>query len=324
MSKIKQLIKLLKGEDVVYIQTHDFPDNDAISSAFGMQKLLDNFGIASYIIYEGSIQRDSLKRMIEALEIKVYPAAQSILSENDKIVVVDGCKGNKNVSDLQGEEVAVIDHHDSKAPEDVPFVDIRPEYGSSSTLVYTYFEELNIAVDQKLASALMLGLLVDTARLTRGLSKIDVLCYAELMEKADTTFVNRMLRNNIQKVDLEYYRRALDKTGIQNRFAFCYFEEGCKQNLLGIIADFFLAVQEVNFVFLCARNGDHINLSLRSEDPSWNAAEIIRIIMGGIVFGSGHANIAGGVIEDADQFDRQKCFDELQTLLAERVPKEEK
>jgi nanoRNase/pAp phosphatase (c-di-AMP/oligoRNAs hydrolase) len=253
--------------------------------------------------------------MIRELNIPVYHAMVCTIEPKHKIIVVDGCKGNKNVSDLKGEEIAVIDHHNSRAPDDVSFVDIRPDYGSTSTIINTYLEECNIEPSESIASALLIGLILDTSHLTRGISKADLMCHTALFEKADNQFVNRLLRNNIQQQDLRYFRKALEKAGIQERFAFCFFEEGCNQNLLGIIANFFLSVQEVNFVFLCAQNGNKINFSLRSEEPRWNAADIIRTIMGGIVFGGGHPDMAGGVIEDAAKFDVQRCFEELRAIL---------
>ena len=40
MKKLQSLIDLCKGRRV-YIQTHNFPDPDAIASAFGLQRFLE-------------------------------------------------------------------------------------------------------------------------------------------------------------------------------------------------------------------------------------------------------------------------------------------
>ena len=37
----------------VFIQTHNFPDPDAIASAYGLQYLLHSRGLESTIIYKG-------------------------------------------------------------------------------------------------------------------------------------------------------------------------------------------------------------------------------------------------------------------------------
>lgn len=49
-----QLVELLRGHRT-YIQTHNFPDPDAIASAFGLQHFLNYHGIKADICYDGKI-----------------------------------------------------------------------------------------------------------------------------------------------------------------------------------------------------------------------------------------------------------------------------
>lgn len=315
MKTLTDLISVLKKEKLVYIQTHNFPDQDAVASAYALQYLFKNQGINSLLIYEGTIQRDSLIKLIEKIQIPIKPADEYPLTARDKIVIVDGCKGNKNVTDLIGDEVGVIDHHEVKSPEDVPFSDIRSHYGACSTIIFNYYNDFSLEIPRDIATALITGLLVDTALMTRGVAEEDVVAYASLYTLADIPFVNAILRNYIQEKDLHFYRRALSNVKVQSSYAFCYFPEGCNQNLLGIIGDFFLSINEVDFVFLCAKNDNKINFSLRSEVKKWNAALIIQDILEGIGFGGGHADMAGGIIKHASLFNEQEFFKKLDNIL---------
>jgi nanoRNase/pAp phosphatase (c-di-AMP/oligoRNAs hydrolase) len=315
MNILKELVDSVRNEEYVYIQTHNFPDHDAVASAFGLQYLLRQFGKASHIIYEGDIQRDSLNKMIEDLNIHIRHNEEHYLAENHKIIIVDGCKGNKNVTDLVGDEIAVIDHHEVTATEDVRFVDIRPEYGACSSIIYDYFREYNLTVPRDVATALMIGINMDTALLTRGVSEADVQAYADLYPLADIRLQNSLLRNYIQTKDLEFYRYAINNVEIKNEVAFCYFPEGCNQNLLGILGDFFLALEEVDFVVLCAKNQGRINFSVRNEKKEWNAALIIQDVLKGIGFGGGHQDMAGGIINDLNNFDEKEIFGKFYTQL---------
>ena len=56
MTKLDELVSVINVEHI-YIQTHNFPDPDAISSAFGLQNLLFFKGIKSTICYKGKIDR---------------------------------------------------------------------------------------------------------------------------------------------------------------------------------------------------------------------------------------------------------------------------
>ena len=63
MSDFLDLVELCKGHNI-YIQTHNFPDPDAIASAYGLQKLLLFYEIPSTLCYDGRI--DKLKRVEDA------------------------------------------------------------------------------------------------------------------------------------------------------------------------------------------------------------------------------------------------------------------
>ena len=132
---INELIDLIAGARRVFIQTHNFPDHDAVASAFGLQQLLLNFDIQTRLVYDLDIQRDSLKQMIADLAIDLKPVARYDMVADDLILLVDGCKGNKNVTDLPGREIGVIDHHLSRKPNDVPFADIRHTYGACASII---------------------------------------------------------------------------------------------------------------------------------------------------------------------------------------------
>ena len=302
MGFINDLINTIANEEHVFIQTHNFPDHDSIASAFGLQFILSHFDIISHIIYEGEIQRGSVETMCENLGIKISHSSYFPITDKHKIIIIDGCKGNKNVTDLIGDEIAVIDHHRVASPEDVPLIDIRMTFGACSSIVYSYFKELNIIIPQNIATALMIGINMDTALLTRGVSADDIQAYSDLYTLADIRLQNSILRNFIQTKDLGFYKYAIENIRIKNNIAFCYFESGCNQNLLGILGDFFLALEEIDFVILCAKNGKVINFSLRSESDKWNASAIIQDVLEGIGFGGGHADMAGGIIVDISLF----------------------
>ena len=72
MNKHEKLINLLKNDKLVYIQTHNFPDPDAIGSAFALQFLLKHYNIKSKIIYHGYIAEKNTLFMIKKLRIKLY------------------------------------------------------------------------------------------------------------------------------------------------------------------------------------------------------------------------------------------------------------
>ncbi len=103
---------------------------------------------------------------------------------------------------------------------------------------------MNGEISKDVATALLIGINMDTALLTRGVSQKDVDAYSRLFACADIRMVNSILRNFIKIEDLNFYRQALDSLQVYKNFGFCYFKGGCSENLLGILGDFFLALDE--------------------------------------------------------------------------------
>lgn len=308
MFKILDFINEIKNEQRIFIQTHNFPDHDAVASAYGLSELLLRFGIKTYIVYKGEIQRDSLNKMIEKLKINIGKYEEFDIRAEDKIIVVDGCKGNSNVEELDGDEILVIDHHEVNKTENVRYRDIRSSYGACSTIICTYYKELEEHMSKDVATALMIGLNMDTAQLTRGVSKEDVAAFHFLYTEANMLLVNSILRNYIKTSDLNFYKFLLNKIKFNSSIAFCYFENGCSQNLLGILGDFVLSLEEIDFVILCAKNNEVVNFSIRNEKRGLSAANIIQEVLEGIGFGGGHIDMAGGIIKDITKFNEEKIY----------------
>lgn len=71
MGRLSDLLGVIGTRRPVFVLTHDFPDHDAVASAFGVQGVLSLAGVTSRIVYGGDLQRDSLRRMIRDLGIDV-------------------------------------------------------------------------------------------------------------------------------------------------------------------------------------------------------------------------------------------------------------
>lgn len=309
------MVDFLSDSEKIIVQPHNFPDPDAIASAFGLQYLLKKQGKQSTIVYEGFLQRDVIKVFTKELGIEIFHMNDCEMSENDQIIIVDGCKGNKNVRDLIGDEVAIIDHHLNNDQEDVEFCDIRSDYGACSTIIASYYEELGIKIPKEVATAFLIGIYIDTNNFLRHVSKYDLEAHRQCFEIADTRFVSRVVRNKITKNDLVFFEYLSKNIQYFGKMAFCFFEQGCDQNLLGILGDYALSMLEVEFVVLCARNKSTIIFSLRNESQQWNASNILQEVLEGIGFGGGHFDMAGGIIEDLKYFNKASIIKSFQKSL---------
>ena len=315
MQSLQDFIKTLTQYPRVVIQAHDFPDHDAVASAFALGHLLQLSGIKTLLLYNGMIDRISLQNMIETLAIPIRHWQESDLNDNDIIITVDGCIGEKNVTDLPGSEIAVIDHHLVTPPPGLWFTDVRQEYGSTATIIFEYYQALNTSIPTDVATALQIGQAIDTANLTRGFVQADIDAFSHLHNIADQELVSRISRNSIQQDELLYYQKLLEDVQIMDGMAFAFLVEGCPKNMLGILGDFLLALNEVDVVIVAANTPDNILLSLRSECSQTNAAILVQSVVqdNDIGFGGGHSHMAGGIIK-REQFEHQFSIADLSQL----------
>ena len=321
MSNFPDLLAALDSGRKLFIQTHDFPDHDALACAMGLRYLLEQYGVRSQIIFSGSIIRGDLKEFISYLNIPAEAASLFTLADDDQLIIVDSFKGNRNVSELGGDLRGIIDHHpqDISTAEGIPYIDLRSDYGSCSTIIASYYQETQTEIPKEIATAFLAGLYIDTSFLTRGVNTEDInlinLCYFI----ADREYLNIHVRNKIQSSDLPYFRYLLKHLTIADLCGFCYLPQGCEQNLMGILADFCLQIQEVRFVLLIARSNGGYTVSARSEIPEWDAAEFVKNLIEPQGFGGGHAHMAGGIINGSPSFHPNDLKIRLYELIRQRL-----
>ena len=297
MTKLDQLISKISREHV-YIQMHNFPDPDAIASAFGLQELLKYRGIRATICYKGKIERYSTEKMCQlfAIEIANIEDINSRLEDCDEVILVDAQKGNSNIINMTGDEIICIDHHPTFEQQEYRFADIRPEVGACASIIAQYFMENNIPMDKRIATALSFGIRMDTKNLSRGVSKLDMEMLYQMFDLCDQNVIHNLENSNLYFEDLLAYSKAIYSIQVYDNVSFADTGRECPEGLIASVSDFMLALVEVTFSIVYSRKNDGIKLSVRSEGSKMDAGIIVREALEGIGNGGGHAEMAGGFV----------------------------
>ncbi len=319
MKDLQQLIGILSGGNV-YIQTHNYPDPDAIASAFGLQKLLEHFGIRAHICYDGTAEKLSAQAMLTHFGIEMVSVQElTDMTEDDKIVTIDGQKYNSNLTDLVGDEVACIDHHPTVIPCEYRYKDVRI-VGACASLIAGYYFENDLVPGQNVASALVYGIKMDTADFSRGVTQFDVEMYAKLFPYADNALLDRMKINTMEFADLKAYGSAIENIKVFGNVGYACIPFACPDALIAMISDFILALDIIEFSVVYARRGDGFKFSVRSEIPEYHAGKIISTALKSVGSGGGHASMAGGFAEVGKLPPESALRDhEIQRLFSEAI-----
>lgn len=295
MTKLDKLLQEI-NKDHVYIQTHNFPDPDAIASAYGLQRLLSHRGIRSTICYKGKIDRYSTEKLRELMKIEFLNVEdlEAVLKDDDEVILVDAQKGNSNIINITGDEIICIDHHPYNDKYQYRFADIRPEVGACATMIAQYFFENDVPMDEKIATALTYGIRIDTNNLERGISKLDMEMIYRMYDLCDYEIIHMLENSTLCFEDLVAYSKAISSIEVYDNVSFADTGEDCP--VIANISDFMLALKEVSFSVVYSRKDGGIKLSVRSEKSSLDAGKIIGKALEGIGNGGGHASMAGGFI----------------------------
>lgn len=301
MTNLEKIIDNIHSEHV-YIQTHNFPDPDAIASAFGLQKLLEARGIISYICYKGKIDRYNIHRMIKTLGIELFTFTDDdVITKDDEIILIDGQKGNFNTIDYSENDIMCIDHHPIYNDISYKFSDIRGDVGACASIIAEYFYENNINITRTVATALLYGIKVDTANLTRGVSELDLDMFYALYKICDLSELNFISMSTLQLDDLDAYASAIKSIKVYDHISFANTGKDCPEALIASISDFMLDLEEVTFSVVYSIKADGIKISVRSVPNGYDAGILTSKALKDIGTGGGHETMAGGFVPFSDK-----------------------
>lgn len=287
----------LEQYDPITIQCHDNPDGDAIASGFGLYSYFKEKGKQVRFIYSGrsEIHKANLTTMVETFHIPIeYVKHYEGICEG-LLIMVDCQYGAGNVTKIEAEHVAIIDHHQIEN-DSCPLSRIEPAYDSCSTLVYQMMSEAGYQVcDIDLGTVLYYGLYTDTNQLTEIFNPNDMDMRDEIVHDSD--MILRLKQTNLSLKELEIAGIALLRTVYNEDYHYAVVKtKPCDPNLLGLISDFMIQVAEINSCVVYNELEDGYKLSVRSCSKEVPANELVAFLTDGIGSGGGHVDKAGGFI----------------------------
>ncbi|MCX7711818.1 MAG: DHH family phosphoesterase [Clostridia bacterium] len=294
MGEIRNLCERFRK---VYIQPHNYPDADAIASAWGMKKLVESFGAEAEIIYYGSNTfKPNISKILSDYRIRMTLINEGYeIGEEELLINVDCQYGAANVHKVVAKNIAVVDHHIKEAMQDYIYEDIQPRIGACTTLVLNYLKQFGVRLDQPLATVMYYGIFMDTDMFNGRMTTLDEDAKKELTALYDKNIIDHLRLSSLSFEDLKIYASGILKTERYQNIIFSGIEE-CDDNLLGHISDLLMEIEGINIVIAYSQRSNGCKLSIRSYHDYFTAEELVRELTDGIGSGGGHENKAGGYI----------------------------
>ena len=294
--KASTLCQVLSSAEEILLVTHYHPDPDALASAAGLAHLLSTtLDKRTIITVSGEIGRAENRAVVELLELDLVPIEEVLPNPKAAVVLVDTQSGRAN-NPLQADDVpaAIIDHHPDWGENDaVPFVDLRPGYGATATIVTQYFQDLEVFIPPSLATALFYGISSETQRLARETSAADIVAAQFLFPYVDKRLLGTIQAPAQPKAHFVMIAEAVRNTLLWDDVAITLVEELPYADAAGEIADLMIRLDSATWAVCVGCRGDDLIVSARTSEPGAEAGRLLASVFPAGSAG-GHSMTAGG------------------------------
>ncbi len=168
-------------------------------------------------------------------------------------------------------------------------MDIRPEYGATSTIMTEYLREARIKPSLKLATALYYGIKTDTANFERPAIEADVRAFHYLFGFTRRPLVRRLEFAEFNIPMLGYFQQALNRFRIRHNRLYAFLGPVNTPDILVILADFFLRAGEVSWTIVGGVYQDKLVVIFRNDGLRKNAGRLALQAFGKLGSAGGHA-----------------------------------
>ncbi|MEB3358181.1 MAG: bifunctional oligoribonuclease/PAP phosphatase NrnA [Synechococcales bacterium] len=233
--KVKELGQLLKRHegDRQLIILQDFPDPDALSSAWAYMLIAQEYDIRCDMVYAGTLSHQENVALVKLTGLPVRRWSLQTAKEKD-LSVYQGCVFVDNqgtttqlwplIQQAALPVTVIIDHHSSQGDLEAEFTDLRSQTRATATILTQYLRagllqlDINDGEHIKCATALMHGLRSDTNGLMQAQEE-DFLAAGYLSKFYDAQLLNAVLQASRSKRVMEVIERSLRNRILQNSFS---------------------------------------------------------------------------------------------------------
>jgi len=286
---LNKLLNLFESKDRVLI-TID-ADPDAMASAIALKRLLWHKVQSVNIAHFNEIVRLDNAAMVRLLKIPLVKLQQVDSKDFSKTLLVDSQPHHHEAfGDFNYD--AVIDHHPITMAVDAPFVDIRPNYGATATMMTEYLRSVKIRPSKSLATALLYAIRVDTHNFELQALEEDVKAFRYLFPLANMNLLRKIEMSDMGVKDLKYFQQALESKRIIKGKIFSHLDHVHSADILVLVADFFMRCHEVGWTIVSGVYNKNLVVVIRNDGFRKNAGTWAIKAFGKLGSAGGHRAMA--------------------------------
>ena len=286
--KLRRFYDQFLGNDHVLIVIN--ADPDAIASAMAVSRLLWRKVLNVTITHINTINRPDNLAMIRLLGVSMVPFEEITVDQFSRIVIVDSQPDhNENMAELKPD--VIIDHH-SESGAKAPFLDIRPDYGATATILTEYLRAAKIKPSAKLATGLYHGIKTDTNDF-KGRTQIeDVRAFQYLFRNANIHLARKIEKADLRFDLLKYFIIAMQNMRRRKGKVYIHLGHVVNPDVCVLIADFFMRINTATWSIVSGICDKKLTIIFRNDGIRKNAGKVAKEGFGKLGNAGGHKNMA--------------------------------
>jgi nanoRNase/pAp phosphatase (c-di-AMP/oligoRNAs hydrolase) len=293
-ARVHQYQRYFADADRVLILLHNDADPDAMASGLALRNLLRRNKATAIIAALQGITRPENLRMANLLDIHVEQVTPAMFGDFERIATVDVQPhyfgGQLPRADL------VIDHHPEQPGYTAVFKDIRPEYGSTSTILTEHLRAVDVNISERTATAMLYAIKSDTLFFARHTNRVDLEAFTFLYPLADAALIRKMEGAEITLERLAYVMRALQGGKLADQVFTAFLGECPREDFITYVADFFLQLEDTKWTMIAGIVNGMMIISIRNLGYTRNAGEFVKRWFADIGSAGGHRALAKAVV----------------------------
>jgi nanoRNase/pAp phosphatase (c-di-AMP/oligoRNAs hydrolase) len=292
--KVQQYQRFFADADRVLVLLHNEPDPDALASGLALRNVLRRTRQTCIIAALEGVTRPENVRMVNLLDLHVEPITPALVAEYERIAMVD--VQPHYFGGLIDRVDLVIDHHPEQPGYTAVFKDIRPDYGSTSTILTEHLRAVDANISERTATALLYAIKSDTLFFNRQANRVDIEAFSYLYPLADAALIRKMEGAEITMERLEYVVKAKQYGRLSEQVFCAFLGTTPREDFIPYVADFYLQLENVKWTIVAGIVNDSLIMSVRNLGYSRNAGEFVRKYFADIGSAGGHRAMAKAVV----------------------------
>ena len=289
-NRLKAFWEVFEKDDNVLVIIN--ADPDALAAAMAVKKLLRYKAKSVTITHPNEIRRVNNQSMVDRLKIPLVRLKDVDVGKYEKRVMVDSQPSHLPLFEKIKIDV-LIDHHPVSGDwGNIPYVDIRPEYGATSTMMVEYLRAASLKPSVSLATALFYGLKVDTHDFESKSVLADGVAFRYLFGLANRDLVRKFELADMRRSEVKYFSQALAELKYSKGRYYSHVGRVRSPDVLVIIADFLNHVGDIDWVFVSGIHGEKLIVIFRCDGYRKNAGKLASETFGDLGSAGGHKGAA--------------------------------